>query len=244
MKLKRVTFTGADDTTIPAELFAISRDYPFVEWGVLVSASQTGALRFPSLDWCARFADSAPAEVKVATHVCGRWVRDFAMGTPTVMGAQIALWSRTNRVQLNFHAIPHPYDADRLAALIATTNPTKEFIFQHDRVNDGMYQAIFESPTEPPNTAPLYDYSHGAGILPAGWPKNEFMDNDVDHAWSGYAGGLSPENVLQELPKIEAAAGGDFWIDMETRVRSDDGRLFDLVKCVDVLKQVAPFVGT
>jgi phosphoribosylanthranilate isomerase len=244
MRLKRVTFTGADDTVNPHDVIAISKDYPFVEWGILVSAQQAGAVRFPSYAWCRQFAELVTPEMNVSTHVCGRWVRDFVMGTATVSTEQVALWDRTNRVQLNTHAEPHQFHSQRLAELIATwSKQGKQFIFQYDGVNERMWDAVYEADDQHIDTAPLYDLSHGAGVVPGSWPRNEFMDTDVDHAYSGYAGGLSPENTLTELPKIAVAACGDFWIDMETRVRSDDGRKFDLQKCVDVLKKVSEFVA-
>ena len=37
MKLTKVTLTGADDFTDPKRLIEISREYPFVEWGILFS---------------------------------------------------------------------------------------------------------------------------------------------------------------------------------------------------------------
>ncbi|MHB1675039.1 MAG: hypothetical protein ACYCSP_12405 [Acidobacteriaceae bacterium] len=38
MKLETVTITGADDSTDIVELAELSEEFPFVEWGILISA--------------------------------------------------------------------------------------------------------------------------------------------------------------------------------------------------------------
>ena len=61
----------------------------------------------------------------------------------------------------------------------------------------------------------------------------------------GYAGGLGPDNIESELQRIAAAAGdAPFWIDMETRVRSDNDEQFDLNKVRRCLEITAPLVST
>jgi hypothetical protein len=45
--LERVTITGADDSTSIDEMLALSRRFPFVEWGILVSKRHEGSYRFP-----------------------------------------------------------------------------------------------------------------------------------------------------------------------------------------------------
>ena len=43
-----------------------------------------------------------------------------------------------------------------------------------------------------------------------------------------YAGGLGPDNLEEELKRIEEVAGDrTIWIDMETKVRSDGDRIFE-----------------
>src|SRR5207302_929741 len=97
--------------------------------------------------------------------------------------------------------------------------------------------------------SPLFDTSGGAGLTP----------DDLEESWPmawpgkycGYAGGLGPDNVADELEKIfgtNAEQASTFWIDMETKVRSyrvENFRkvdYFDLSKCEQVCKQVAPFI--
>ena len=42
IKLKCVTMTGADEDTDISRMIYLSRRYPFVEWGVLISATRSG----------------------------------------------------------------------------------------------------------------------------------------------------------------------------------------------------------
>ncbi len=74
--------------------------------------------------------------------------------------------------------------------------------------------------------------------MPRAWPSSGLA------TYVGYAGGLGPENVEEQLPLIaQAAIGADgFWIDMETRVRSNLDRLFDLEKVERCLTILEPFV--
>lgn len=66
----------------------------------------------------------------------------------------------------------------------------------------------------------------------------------VQTAFFGYAGGLFPANIAEQLPKIEAARGPyDFWIDMQGRVRDDYGHL-DLKKVRQVLEICALRIRT
>jgi hypothetical protein len=82
---------------------------------------------------------------------------------------------------------------------------------------------------------PLFDSSDGRGISPEKWPTPEGWSKEY-----GYAGGIGPDNVWQALYEIQKAIAQyvrdgyvPFWIDMETKVRSDDK--FSLVKVNYVL---------
>lgn len=78
------------------------------------------------------------------------------------------------------------------------------------------------------NTLQLFDPSAGMGILPKTVPAM------IPDQLVGYAGGIGPGTVLEYLSRIEG--DGEFWIDMETRVRTDEW--FDLDKVEQVCKAV------
>ena len=47
----KVTVTGADDSVDVDGLIDLSKEFPFVEFGILLSKSSAGSARFPSGLW-------------------------------------------------------------------------------------------------------------------------------------------------------------------------------------------------
>lgn len=233
--LNRVTVTGADDSVKPEDLVPLQAAFPWVEWGILVG-TRAQAPRFPSFDWCAHFVDVAKKHgLRVSTHLCGAPVRavcEEGKGAAGVVEAvRPGLYDVSARIQLNFHGRYHRLHPEFAAAV----RGTKQFIFQDDAAND---EAIARwCGDKAVDCVPLFDLSGGAGILPGHWPAPKGR-------YQGYAGGLSPENVAAQLYLIGPAANGvNYWIDCETRVRSEDDALFDLALVRAFLKAAAPFVG-
>ena len=234
--LKRVTITGADDNTPISWLLEMSERFPFVEWAILVSKRREGGSRFPSRQWCNKFSRQIanigmadrPLWVKVSMHICGQWVRDFLHGElrwddlPEVRVV-------ADRVQINTHAEEQVSTAAMFDFI--RVYGMKEFIFQLDGVNDHLFDAAAYRRL---NVSGLFDCSHGAGVLPKEWPWIS------DKRIYGYAGGLGPENVVEQIGIINSQRTGPglpatpFWIDMEGRVRDGVGRL-DLKKVERVL---------
>lgn len=239
MKIDRVTITGADDSTPPWKLIALNEKYPFVEWGILLSNRQEGSPRFPSYSWLTDIAHlklGHGVPFKLCGHLCGRWVRDLCDGVNTFLVDRMPIARLFERVQLNFHAEPH-HVADAYAWRFI--NALREwgrdqYVFQFDDVNNHLMSLAAQGGV---NVAPLYDTSGGAGVEPETWPRPTLP-------YVGYAGGLHPEKLPGQLVRIGDAAGEDqrVWIDVETHVRSNDDRLFDLDKVERFLAAAAPHV--
>ena len=149
------------------------------------------------------------------------------------------------------------------------TRQPKQWIFQFDRVNDDFLKSVLDRKID---GVPLFDTSGGIGQLPDSWPlpigRKKAVGGDengpdcenpgdpplcvgchptcasyVEPLYCGYAGGLGPDSLEEQLPKIaEAASEARIWIDMETRVRSDDDQQFDLKKVRRCLEITDPFV--
>jgi hypothetical protein len=247
--LDRVTITGADDTTDIETMLNLSREYPFLEWGILVSRKAEGRGRFPSRTWIDELvaAVATRPEVELSTHVCGAWVRAMFMGEldwsqlPTVIG-------KSNRIQINTHAEIHQSTTAMWTSL--AQHPTKQYVFQWDGVNDHLTYAAKAMPCKGGigiKVAVLFDTSGGAGILPESWPE------PLNGIYCGYAGGLGPDNVAENISKIEKlyanpfrhsiAPARTFWIDMERRVRTNDDSRLDMDAVRRVLEQSAKFMG-
>ena len=223
--ITKVTFTGIDEKTDISRVVDISERYPFVEWGVLVSKSQTGeSRRFPRLDFIYEFASNTMFKDNgLSLHLCGRYVRDLLKGNGSFITTDLKfIWDFFQRVQINTHGEKH--EISGAMPYVLNVWPGKEYIFQNDQKN---YEAFHTAESKGVNVSSLFDLSHGAGVLPEKWPKSP------SNIKTGFAGGLGPENIVEQVDKInEAAEGADIWIDMETRVRSNDW--LDLDKVVEV----------
>ena len=80
----------------------------------------------------------------------------------------------------------------------------------------------------------LFDSSGGKGRLLEKWP------NSIENC--GYAGGLAPDNVKEQLCLINSLVGKNvpIWIDAESSLRGYDQ--FDLGKVEEFLINSLPFV--
>ena len=73
--IERVTFTGADDSVSPQALAEISKEFTFVEWGILMGPkTDVGFPRFPSQSWISSLAYtheiSTDRPMKLSAHWC------------------------------------------------------------------------------------------------------------------------------------------------------------------------------
>jgi hypothetical protein len=218
--IDRVTVTGADDSTDIGLLKKIHEQFPFVEFGILMSRKCFGMPRFPSKEWLSKLDDAYCYEgISFSAHLCGEYVRDLLQGKnyheiADTLGLETPLF---HRVQLNTHGIKHKFNTDSVHDLLQTADFNgQHYIFQQDGANDKLRDCVLDFNVQSKHF--LFDLSHGAGVVPKDWPAR------IEGKYCGYAGGLSPENVAGELAKLEnllttATAG---WIDAETKLRSDD----------------------
>lgn len=226
MKLTRVTITGADDEVDPDDLNKLSERYPFVEWGILASASRMGSPRYPTPQWIERRA--APVLERRSLHLCG------ALSRRALAGLHLPSewpWYRWPRVQLN------GFGAYRLPMLaLAALNPNTEFILQVQD-NAALLHAsdLYKHQS---NLSALWDLSGGEGKPIQSFPATGLLP-------MGFAGGVGPDNVVVIADYITTKLGepkDPTWIDMESSVRTDDR--FDLDKVRSVLDSVGRFVST
>ena len=230
--IKQVTVTGADDSVTVKEMVEIQKQYPFVEWGILLSKTSEGRSRFPTQGWIERLCPFKYM-LTLSGHVCGRWVRDICEGKNTMYEDRSWFDGLFGRYQLNFHACLHKIQHGISFTGTLLSLNVKQVIFQFDEVNDDLLKVARKNHID---AVPLFDTSGGAGVLPQEWPMTM-------NVYSGYAGGLSPENLVSEMERIEKVCDdGPIWIDAETRLRSDDDQQFDLEKVVRFLEEAKPWV--
>jgi hypothetical protein len=232
VKLDRVTISGADDRVDPRELARLGLAFPFVEWGVLLSRTQAGRPRYPTEGWIAALAAEGAA---IAGHLCGGWARDVAVqGILAFRRERPALWPLLGRVQLNSGPMRAEARPAELVQAILEQGEGRTFILQATGAADPV---VAEARRQGLAAHVLFDASHGRGEVAASWPAA------LPGIHCGYAGGLGPDNLQEQLSRIAEAAGDStVWIDMESRVRTS-GDEFDLVKVTRVLEIAAGFIG-
>lgn len=233
MKLKFVTLTGADSKTDATEMAKLSKKYNFAEWAILFNQSKVGP-RYPSYDW----VESAIEKISetwigtnLAAHLCGKWVDDANRGRITFLNADIS--DSFGRIQLNMAGT-------RLQDLLLDKTSFWKCGLDRPIILGGPYQK-YKTPipvdrfmNQPYGIFPLFDCSGGRGILAEEWPA-PVMTEYGEPLLCGYAGGLGPDNIVEELTKIESVVGdAEIWIDMESKLRNSKDE-FDLEKCEQVL---------
>jgi hypothetical protein len=228
MTLTRVTITGADDEVNPADLALLSREFPFVEWAVLCSRKRAGTPRYPSERWMQRFAEVFRQEpnAHVAAHLCGQMADDTLSGDGRVV-SWLQRFGVFDRVQVNGFRHANE-DLNELVELSANL----EWILQV-RDRESVAAACYMGGCfyySPGRVSMLWDASGGRGVFELNWPS-EPMPIPI-----GFAGGIGPDTVAAVLAAL-GDGRGDFWIDMESGVRTDDH--FDLTKVRKVLETAA-----
>lgn len=226
--LKKVTLTGADDSISPSDLVHLSNKYPFVEWGVLVSRSSQGEVRYPSTKWRQSLFDTwkSHTSLHLSCHICGAWMRHICDGNWSILKIFNETFDMFERLQFNFkNMIPEINEKMFFDGLDNDRLYFKQFIFQCAHFDEQLLQSAKDSEID---AVGLFDLSGGRGTLPTEWPTS--------NGYCGYAGGLSPINLKEQLTLIENKVDHEIWIDAETHLRSENDSRFDLNKVEDFLK--------
>lgn len=139
------------------------------------------------------------------------------------------------RIQINV-----PKDAAICASSIdmarmMNENRDYKFIIQYNEKTADLVHRLYRIGA---NFSPLYDASGGNGISPDAWCGPVF-----DYGWTGYSGGISPENVANNLTKISAVvpANRDIWIDAEGKLKTDNK--FDIARARQYIKNAENWIA-
>jgi len=211
MRLKHITFTGIDAKTDIQDLIDIQHEFPIAKFGVLTSYHwyENGNRYLNPAFLNNLYAGNG--ELNLSLHICGSMAHDAADGYWNKIEHHMFDTLRLfKRVQLNVaNRTDNPY---RLAS---TPNKHTEVIIQQKGVHDiEMFERSMWM-----NVSVLLDASGGQGID----TPIEVLPNVGKSFKVGYAGGINPSNVADKLAYLlQNDQVGDFWIDMESGVRTDD----------------------
>jgi len=232
MKLTKVTITGADDKVNPGVLASLASEYPFVEWGILVSKKREGSPRYPSHQWIGQLIHQKMfhRQIQIAAHLCGEWAREATDGPFTWAIVRNQQFKNFDRIQLNGLS-ENPFAVYAVDSLSEKLD--KEFIFQAPKGFAFNHKSI----SGMSKMSLLVDSSGGRGI-----PITEITTPPYG-LYVGYAGGISHEKVEEIAQRVIAVpVDAETWIDCESGVRTNDE--FDLDKVVSLLEKVKPLVST
>lgn len=229
MRINRVAITGADQSVRPQDLKILTKQFPFVEWAILLSQSDKARYRYPTQEWLEELWSAAKeCALPMAGHLCGSWVRNLIEGKANVFDEHPEFLEMFPRIQLNFGS----YHVDQF--FLHSLKPYQnQFIFQVGVKEKEEKEILLRSGLNMGlNLAVLFDQSEGKGLSPVEWPQV------IDQFYCGYAGGLGPNSLAEQLSKIADAVGNKtIWIDMESKVRSNDDMSLDLEKvklCLEI----------
>ena len=219
----KISFTGIDKNTNVDKLVELQTKYPEIEFGFLVSTANTNMNtnnRYPSLITLQKLKNKG---LNLALHVCGKLARNVAKTgsldeVKEFMGPYFDMFSR---IQLNL--------VGSTVTTLVTETYDKQIIIQtnlDEPRSNATYQAYIDAKLD--NIVFLSDKSGGHGIV------GEFDYFDTDY--QGFAGGINPDNVLTIKEETDILWEKNYWLDMESGVRTDDW--FDLSKVEDICKKV------
>jgi len=246
--LRYIGFCGADDSCEPAKLKEISSQHAYVEWGVLFRDDKRGLPRYASEAWLAELGRvNSERQMRLAGHLCSTHVDELLRGDASFV-SKLHHEVGFQRVQVNATAANGAdvsvfaqeegalrcVDALKQAMLAL---PGVEFILQRNEQTRPLWEPFLEQASPPPNVSFLFDESMGLGVSCGVWAAPP-----PSHITFGYAGGLCPANISEQLTQIsKVAAGRTLWVDMETGVRSkrpDGADIFDLDKALECVGHV------
>ncbi len=198
-----ITLTGIDEAT---NLDEIRELLMFgVEIGILYSGTPDQRNRYPEIAWIERALRYLHERISLGAlslHICGRVAR------ARLLNGGLADWMPfLARIQIN-----GVVTAEEVQGLTKRYRGI-DIITQHAPTNYGLTCLDVG-----PRHSVLIDGSGGRGVLPDAWPIL-CIRKPV-----GFAGGLGPENLAEQLPRILPAAQTGWWIDMESSLRDDQDR--------------------
>ncbi len=168
----------------------------------------------------------------LAIHINNEWAHDICTKgvIPDIIYDWIKIERQHNkpliqRIQLNMSQnTADNIDICALRAVMYEFRHT-EFIFQY---NDKTKNAIEKLHKSHAKFSLLFDASGGNGIEPDRWQKPIYAEHPM-----GYSGGLSVDNIIKHLNKINALAGdSEIWCDAEGKLKSqtlfEEKPLFDV----------------
>jgi phosphoribosylanthranilate isomerase len=229
--LKLISFVGIDIHTNLKDVDLVDQDSKIqCEWSVLYSdsKSKTKHVRYPEYNFCKDFLDWGDINQMVTSiHLCGDVIKRYLNQEQDVLD----LCKKATRIQLNLNIADYP-DHEKLTDDILTmiTTHNHRVILQQNKTKEKFIKVFLNKTKSKINM--LYDGSGGFGREITHTPPPDSFH------FSGYAGGINPENVVKIVNLIEANNSDNnlYYIDMESGVRENN--IFSVDKCRQIINNL------
>lgn len=227
--ITNITFTGIDAKTDLRELQDIQREFPIAEFGVLTSYHwDENGNRYLNPAFLSNLY-AGNGNLNLALHVCGSAAHDVSNGEWHKIDSHLfGSLGLFKRIQLN---VANRKDNPEYL-WIPPCKGQELIVQQRDADNTELFNTtldIWFGDDSPVSV--LLDASGGQGID----TPIKVLPNAGKQFKVGYAGGINPDNVADKLAYLlQHDEVGEFWIDMESGVRTDDW--FDTDKVRRVLR--------
>lgn len=227
MFLKTIVCSGINEKNDVNEAVRFLEDHPCVEFGIQCSPRKA-SYQTPRLEWLQELtAKLGEKQIKgrIALHLNEGFVTSFCEGmVPPEIIELLNNDDTIGRLQLNFKIGRETFGGKTVPDLIKlqdTINsvPMHRIILSASQPNLPFIQKAYHQGMK---FDVLFDDSFGEGILPDKRRPPLFED-----LFQGYAGGLSPENIVQELNKISQVAKKCVFIDAEGKLKDNNSFSFE-----------------
>lgn len=233
MKINKVTITGADDSVSALGLKNLQDMYPFVEWGILFSKKEgLFSKRYPHPDQRDSFVKQG---LNLSAHFCGWYAKQVLEEENFALIDNLP--AEYKRAQLNYNFSFGKFQLIKFFEWVHTTD--REIILQYNKSNASVIEKLLKKSLAN-NLHILFDASGGRGK-----PMEAVIE--PFNQYTGYAGGIDPNNVEKICTMLTARTWGkdvdkNVWIDLESGVR-DENDNFSLTKTLAVLDKAAIYIS-
>lgn len=237
MNLRYITCSDPRENVSVQDILNLSKVAPNVEIAVQAHPSKM-SFGMPRYEWFNRLLKeslSMSDAPNLAVHVNMDWCDKLCQGVLATELIDIFFLLRDDgmpavrRWQINIHGSKTKnFNTGKVARLLANS-PNREFIFQYGASEYHRIQRLDKTGAK---FSVLYDTSGGTGKLAKTWRAPMFENHP-----QGYSGGLSPENIVENLDKIVKVAKNrnDIWIDAEGKLKNPDTKVFDIARATQYI---------
>jgi len=228
MNIEKITCSDMREYNEIDDIINLGKKYPMAEFAIQAHPSKFSA-HMPRYVWFDTLMHTARVNnINLAMHVNSEWRTEICRGNIPYEIKRMWDMRRDNgkpvigRVQVNINGGKGAFRfyANKVFDIIRAY-PDIEFIFQYTPRQRRRLKKLdkMDAPF-----SMLFDASGGRGISPKMWRAPVMSNHKM-----GYSGGLSPDNIAENLDKINLVVpkNDNIWIDAEGKLKDPTTKQFD-----------------